>query len=290
MVVPSGNDLKCDYVDPPSIQFGEHIPFRWSLEKSQNIQSLLTCGSNGFDATKVNVVADTLICEFSLKDARGTTYTFTRPCAQKLDYNSSNLRLFSRFTLAGTNFGNAYSRAMGASYIPASDRSSKFTNYGEYQISLEKIYYTQCLSAGSGYITQSKVYDRRVCSYNIAVTRPYLIQKGSALSSNSNDALSNFYGFSSNAGTTNILSKYGINITNTPLSSYNGSTNLTYLLTQFVTKYSGLAVSANNMVSGIKKVPNKEIYVYDGNMTYAQNTTQNKAMTIIVKNGNLTVR
>ena len=56
-----GDEPMCAWIDPPSIQAGEYLPFRWDLEVDS---SLLTNSCSDASAGKVD--KDTLMCHFVL--------------------------------------------------------------------------------------------------------------------------------------------------------------------------------------------------------------------------------
>gem|GEM_PF-5323824 len=127
-----------------------------------------------------------------------------------------------------------------------------------------------------------------ICEYNFTVSRPYLMQAGNLLSSNQTDALSNFYGFSSNTKKQNILTQYGIRLTPLTLSKYRPTPTISYLIDTFVTKYDKLSTKTIQYGPATKKVPGENILIYEGNTTLDQTTLAiSKSSTIIVRNGNL---
>jgi hypothetical protein len=117
-----------------------------------------------------------------------------------------------------------------------------------------------------------------------------LMQIWSLISSNATDSLFNFYGFSSNEWSNNILSKYGVTMEKVQLESYAWSTNLHYLIDTFVSKYSQLSVESVTLWANILKVPGKEIYVYRNGLTidWASFDTS-KPKTIIVEQWDLKI-
>ena len=60
--IPGVASPACDYIDPPSIQSNEYLPFRWDLEDVDSLDNV--CSKAG------DVIRDTLTCEFEVTDAK----------------------------------------------------------------------------------------------------------------------------------------------------------------------------------------------------------------------------
>jgi hypothetical protein len=116
------------------------------------------------------------------------------------------------------------------------------------------------------------------------------MQIGQTISSNQNDALSNFYGFSSNNKKNNILQQYEISINSLTLNKFKPDSSINYLLDQFVKKNEQLATRAIEFGPKTNKVPSSNIFIYEGDMTIDNQTLPTtQSSTIIIKNGNLLI-
>jgi hypothetical protein len=81
------------------------------------------------------------------------------------------------------------------------------------------------------------------------------MQIGQIISSDQNDNLKNFYGFTSNNKKNNILEQYQINVDPLTLTKFKPNSSLQYLLTQFSEKISKLATKAIEFGPKTSKVP-----------------------------------
>lgn len=270
----------CTEIDPPSSMEGEYFPFRRDIDDTNVVSS---CTKDG------QILRESMSCVFDLYAGKWWTLsplkTFATPC-----YNVSNFdwALLSTFnSLAADKYGK--SQIMLDSSLIAGI-------YGEYKLRLKKIDYKVCAGTGNTngwvvpYNTFNDSYDETICEYNFTVTRPYLMQLGSLISSNATDSLFNFYGFSSNEWSNNILSKYGVILEKIGLENYAWSTNLNYLIDEFVNKYATLSVESVTLGANTYKVPGKEIYVYRNGLTVdAASFDTSKPKTIIVEKGDLKI-
>ena len=290
------NPPKCAYIDPPSIVVGEYMPYRRWLEVDQTRFTDQACTVNNIG----KIQKWSLKCVFSVFNAKSgrsrdqwetsnAVLQFEKDCGEYQDYASASSRLFNVFNTPSRD-------AYGRSYLTPSD-TLKFTDYGEYKMELTQVKYNMCRSNnnGSGYAFQVQPYDR-ICQYNFVVTKPYMIQKWSTVSTTLDSNLDDFYAFD-DVGT-NIFRMFQGNTTS--IASFTNSANLTYIREKFVNKYLKLAVKydmssqmqGKTSYGSIAKVPGKEIYVFDGKDKRAQITIRNlsnmaKPYTIIVKNGDL---
>lgn len=56
---------QCAYIDPPSIQQGEYLPYRWDIESNISMtNSVATCSTVG------QVLKDSVQCEFTVTNAK----------------------------------------------------------------------------------------------------------------------------------------------------------------------------------------------------------------------------
>lgn len=187
--------------------------------------------------------------------------------------------------------------ALGKFSFPMGD--AMFGKYGEYKIVLEKVEYDYCKD---NHTDNGEVVER-ICDVDFALTKPYMIARtalGTKPQASTTD-LSNFYDINDNP----ILNSTDINnVLVTNESHYNGGTALPSLVSSFVTNYSNLGVTVNNasfanLFEGgnqitIKKVPGKQIYIFEGNganrLTLKELDAFDKPFTMIVKNMDLVIK
>ena len=146
------NPPKCADIDPPSINEGEYLPFRWNMDTTSSAAKITNSCSN--NPGKID--ANSMICTFDISNGLQKTRTITAAC------NTSH----SLFTKKIMKYRNTYLDDIGSPFgknVIVFDRT--FTNgiYGEYKIELSKISYKMC--------GNSNVYtsDDRVCQYNFVV-------------------------------------------------------------------------------------------------------------------------
>ena len=270
----------CTTIDPPAIMAGEAFAFRWDINDSLVVDS---CTSNG-QRQWGKVLRDSMKCNFSLYNGHSGTSapikTMQLPCYQP---NTFTQNLLSRFN-------SLSSTAYGRDYLIFDDSIIKGV-YGEYKIRLNKIDFSICwynnwsISTWSIQWSNSAAIqasnERVICEYNFTVIRPYLMQIWNLLSSNQSDSLFNFYWFASNEWTQNILSKYNVNINKVSVNEFWLSSNLTYLMSTFVDKYSKLAQSYLSMWPNATKVPGKNIFVINGDYDYEASKLPGKSTVIV---------
>ena len=224
-----------------------------------------------------------MFCSFALYAGwSGTTSEpltlITLPCVNPSSYDKP---LLASFNAESANY-------IWRSYIQIANTITK-GKYGEYKLQLQKIDYSVCVG-NTGQTIKKIVQSNEsvICEYNFTVSRPYLMQVGNNISSNQTDALSNFYGFSSNSKQ-NILQQYGIRLTPLTLNKFKPNANAEYLVSQFVKKQEQRAVKSIEFGPKTSKVPWSNIFIYDGDITLDEQTlASDEISTIIVKNGNLT--
>lgn len=276
------SEAKCAEIDPPSIQAGEPLPFRWNLEADATTTS---CGVGAIGKIK----EDTLLCRFTIVNAAGTQVDqFTKPCTtqelkQKAWYND-----FAR-TLSETNpdARNMLSRSQGNSAWDSSIIENGRTVYGEYAIALDQVSYQICTSNGSGSsFSSNRIYNTdRVCQYNFAITSPYLIQKGVSFSTFADDTkkLSSFRQMRNQETLLAGLRFKEVTLSKSETTNVLQSLITTYRsrATEIVTDLSRLSMDGTRL----KKVNTSEIYMTTDTLTIdTQGKTFNggKATTLLV--------
>lgn len=281
-VILSYEPPSCTEIDPPSVMEGEYFPFWWDIDDSNVVTE---CTASG------QVLRSSMRCYFDLYAGKNGTLS----AVKTIETSCYSPDLFQGTLLSP--FNSLSADKYGRYQIPLA--SSLINNtYGEYKLRLKRIDYKVCANSGaldngsvSPYNTFNDTYDETICEYNFSVTRPYLMQVGSLFSTNASDSLYNYYGFSSNEGTQNILNKYGVQLSRVALEQYVGSANLSYLIDSFTKKYADLAVQYLSMGSNASKVSGKEIYVFNSSYTYDESKfgSTSTPKTIIVTNGDLKI-
>ena len=280
---------KCDYVDPPSINKWEILPFRWNMEEiaknnswyKTDIYTISSCDANTLGKANRN----TAKCEFIIMRANsaGNQEQVAKiNLTNCFNANTSPL-ILSAINKQFAKIPNANKVFDGYSHY---DGTSLFPSYGEYIIRLNKISYESCISTTTKdvinnkdittYWRQSNTYSKAVCDYNFAVTKPYSLNRWASISSIWNESFSDYYGFGANS---NIASNLAIKSIATK-DLYSDS--IKTAIDSFVNKYE----KTNKTSAG--KVQNKDIYILDGDYTWTD-SKQTSAATIIVK-WNLTIK
>ena len=276
--------ILCESIDPPSVNVGEYLPFRWTMETPDSkVKFVNNCGQA--EDGKTNIIksdsVDDPICHFAMRNGKGEVVEFSRYCFGKQDLQQ--YPLFNSFLdtrpVTLKHYLSAYTDPLkwGTSFIgPANwkerEDRKQLSVLGEYALGLTKTTFKTCnkvttavnntstsstyVVSPTRYISVNKAGFGRECSFNFTVTKPYFVQQGQSLATRSVDeqTIKSFYGFTSNTAGQIIA-----NITQ--FNNYNVSQNLDYLVWQFVNKYSQLATAE---AGNFSKVPNKEIYIYRG--------------------------
>ena len=277
----------CFYTDTAiSVQEGEILPF-WRELDIDPASVTNSCSANGDDDGKV--VQWSFICDFSLfnKDGEVLREGFRNinnvDCA--IDMRQWQ-RIFDYF-LEDSLFIDTTRAAYGKYFIRMPELA--WLDLGEYKISLEQVRYDYCDWSQQVRGTPFN----RVCQVNVAVTRPYLMQRG-AVSSVTNDNLDDFFSLDG----WRIVDDIDLRAIDTINGSfYNGWAALDTLLNGFVQKYETLAITIPwadidwLVAGGLAKVPWKDIFVLwgDGLVTYQERADFEKPVTIIVPDGDLVI-
>lgn len=312
----------CGMIDPPDVMIGEYVPFWWSYEDKSDIKQVSDCNmlhKGNSDPSKVYVINSKdeygQFCYFRLKNHDEVGSSFVKYCNVKQDFATSAL---TKSYLGGSSsvVRNSYQSAMGASYIAPNywyiewGATKQFDQLWEYQIIWDKISFYTCNRqevwsgtanvAGSQLlsVTYKRSTTRQVsandvtCSMNMTVTSPYMTQQN---------------GLSASTSDQNVMDRIkkldGVRVlstspTTTVWSSYQGSSNLGYLVSTFVDKYSQLATQKSSLplvIAGtLKRIPgNKNIYVASSTNTTSVVTLTSSTpvgdVTLIVPNGNVRI-
>jgi cysteine-rich repeat protein len=259
-VPPTTDDPpKCAFIDPPSIQLGEILPFWRGIEDDSEVTSQNLCTAAG----EGKIPQSSLRCHFTVDAPDGTKYTFDESCT------TDKLKSVWWYSDLQKDLWEQFSPQRGQSYIDTSKRSAQV--YGEYTITLDKISYAICVETAAATTTSparyamdfDQAYEWRVCQFNFAVTTPYLIQKGTSLSSFSDDVqrLRKFL---------RIDGRSVLNVSSISLLEQTTRSDMFATMKKSVYAAANKAVQAvdvahplGSMNSGFKKVPNQELYVID---------------------------
>ena len=171
---------------------------------------------------------------------------------------------------------------------------------GEYKIVLERVNYLQCIPEDpedpqndAKVWTQMDPYPR-VCEVDFTLTDHYILQKTPAgnitASSTELDKYYNIDGvqlFGRNEGILKDILSVGN-------ADYKATSQVSDALTKFINNYSKLAIKVNapsNFATSVevRKVPGKEIYFVDGDLTLTT-TVAAKPFTIVQTRGNTTIK
>ncbi len=291
---PSGITVgvQCSYIDPPSINVGEYMPYRWDMEYGYYRpggagygQATSACTSNTGDV-RINI--DSLDCEFSLNGPNGASKTWVQKC-----YSNPNLPLINTaFSSAKIKYDLPNPGGLGAVQITG----SYYLGLGEYRLEMRVINGRLCNG-------NALTLGDRICQMNFGVTKQYAVSRTPTGTSSSTKDLDDY----KRQDNTKVLQ---VNELIKVLDSFALSNADTNLIAQMVNKYVTLAVKVdtiddkldNNTTvtkAGVSKVPGKNIFVIDaktpdgkrGTITVLENATFSKgAFTLIVINGNLTVK
>lgn len=306
--------LQMSYVDPPDVMVWEFIPFWWQIQEDPNVELVDKCEDVGagtnwmryiIGAVKSDAVTlhpDGLTCEFQLFNASETWPRILRPCNLKKLFETSELTSSYLTRKNSTTELTSYNNANGASVIFPADWGTSFTKLWEYGINWKSITFTPCVRKEDTTTTTSawwvvtttvtvrhEKWVRHTYTpagnniFRMTVSQPYVVQKnGLSASSLDSEIIERIVDSNGQSVISSVIESN---------RSLSGSSTIWYLVGSFINKYLALAKEPNDiswMVWG-RKVPNKEIYVYQGDQNiFVSNGLGNK--TIIVKNGDLTIR
>ncbi len=272
----------CTQSYSPNVMAWEYFPF-W-----RNIDDRLITNSDSCTPGKIPVWS--VMCYFSLYNGKQWTdksiYDFMQPCISLSTYNQPLLSFFNPISAS----------FMWRSYIYM-DTNKVNDTYGEYKLSLNKVTYNVCGTSGDVSKKQINWVDliwwtsqSVICEYNFTVTRPFLIQVWNNISTNQTDRLKNFYGFASNQWKMNILDQYSIPLNLLTISKFTINNNISYLINQFISKVDRISVVDITYWPKAKKVPSSNIFVYDGDLVYSEETKPtSQPHTIVIRRWSLTI-
>jgi hypothetical protein len=276
----------CDYIDPPSIQANEYLPYRWDLEDVENLKT--SCEGAG------DIIRNSLTCEFTVKDAKWAPIDrYSQPCGDPVPDKLTR---------------SAYVQVMRSLWYDPDDQRIKpygfdsrkfaFTSLGEHKITVELKSYNRCVAWTNGALTQERVTQMtkpRVCEMNFAVTTPYMVSRW---------PLGNFT--SEKDGLTRFLyMPKWLQVFTSPIPAITQKFDVTNEVIDSVNKlveeYKKVAVVVDGLPTQFgkaSKVPWKDIYLFESatdewKITITDDVHSslwNKAFTIIVTRWHLVVK
>lgn len=285
--------VKCSYIDPPAINVGEYMPYRWDMEYgsyqeggSSYSSATTSCTSEPNDG-RIN--KNSLVCEFSLTGPNGASKVWTQPC-----YSNAGLPLIqTAFQAAKIRYDmNIFPGGFDAKQITG----AYYLGLGEYRIEMRTISGRLCNGT-------SIAMEDRVCQMNFGVTKQYAVTRTSKGTASTTKDLDTY----KRQDESKVLQTNEMIKALDPFTLVNADKNL---IVQMVNKYVNLAVKADTIEDKlannttvtkaiVSKVPGKNIFVIDaktpdgkkGLITVLDNSTyQGGAFTLIVINGDLVIK
>jgi len=275
----------CAYIDPPSIQEWEFLPFWYDLELNPKFSEVDSCS---WPLDEGAVVKWSSVCHFSLSNGQSEDrVTFTLPCLpdeerkdrwyQANPWYNDNPKLILSSMLNEAMVSMWWDGNMVADlarwYIQMNRNIVQWT-YGEYQISLYSIEYDRC---DAQWDVESHRSDQRLCAMNFSVSNGFMTQK-TVLNTQANTDLSDYKNLEWKSV---VASSDFENVTiDGNKVSYDGK-KVRDISNEFIDIYAKNAVvdaprrtlpfDIENITNvRLKKVPNDNVYVYDG----AKNPTE----------------
>jgi len=272
------------------------MPFRWKLDIKANKLSKL---AEDHECDPGDIKKDTMKCTFKLYNGDNkqsnddADKTFVEDC-YNIDGRSTYSNLFDYFK-NNSAFGSE-NTAFGKFAFTISSAVTRGI-YGEYKLVLDQVDYEYC---GDDERRHDGNPVGRICEVNFAVTRPYLAQKSAfGLTPKSTDI--DLDGFMDIQGNDIVRSTDLDKIMTVDANEYDGGQEIKTKMAAFITKYEKLAIKIDkskltsleglDAVTTIKKVPNQDIYIFQGNGgEITLKGTFEKPFTIVTKGINVHVK
>jgi uncharacterized repeat protein (TIGR01451 family) len=288
----------CWYTDTViSVMKDEVLPIAWDVEISSGVvetSSQCNASNNGM------IVKDSLECTFRIynkneesdtRDWWASSFDRTLPCNTQ-QWKNSNGELYKAFQNDPLFVERPYGSFLVGVDVDVNGNKLDLKNwYGEYKVSLDKVSYSYC--DGNGKSTKSPNVYARVCQINIAVTRPYLMQKSNTIYK-SNDTLKDFFVLGYPDKTIISATQFDSLSERTQLSSLEYKWSIKTLTENLVKKYESIAVKVDTgklwSLANAKKVPGKAIYIVEWDSTFEPGYGPTTPTTLIVKNGDLVIK
>lgn len=287
-----------------SINTGEILPFYRNIEKlgsdhyvvDDNAAEGKSCQRTG------DIALNKMKCTFAIynggryKQTNHPYKTKTFDCFEV--NNSSNKRAESKLI-------KDFLRQQKFNFLSSEDRSFAFRSrieafekfgedadvLGEYKLVLEKVDYLQCIADGDKMEWKKMDPYPRVCEVDFALTSPYILQKTPAGNIQKSQTDLNLY---TNINGDQIFAgenSYLKDVLSVNDFTYQANPDTEKALENFIKTYSKLAVNAakSSLGNNVKKVPGKEIYFVDGDITLTKGQIQ-KPFTIVNTKGTTTIK
>jgi hypothetical protein len=264
------------------------MPFRWTLDIKP--KTLETKNAN-HQCDPGDIKRDTMWCTFKIYNGDKTQLdntdakTFREPC-YNIDGRSAYTTLFDYFK--NSNAFASQAKAFGRFTFTISSAVTKQV-YGEYKLVLDEVNYEYC---NDNEQRQKGNPVGRICEVNFVVTRPYLAQKSAfGLTPKSTDI--NLDGYMDINGNDIVRNTDLDKIMTVNANEYDGGQEIKTMMASFITKYEKLAIKIDKSklsnlgglenVTTIKKVPNQNIYIFQGNGDITLNGAMTTPFTFITK-------
>jgi len=260
---------------------GEYVAFRWDLE--QNSSFSYASDTSCANKPTGTILKNDMICHFSLYNGKSQNpiTTVSEPCfGSKWGNNAIFKDEYFKDKRIQSSIWKSYLKVWP---------DLVGTTFGEYQIVLDRITYSYCDASS----IQQKTYDGRVCAMNFAIANGYLMHEWVGLSTISDTDLSKFKNLAGDP----IIPQQELRSITRLMQAVASSSDRDYLLEKVVNENTKLATTSvdriwttNILSSKLKKVPAKEIYIVEGDLTIRNVTsTKDTSYTLIVRHGTLTV-
>lgn len=234
---PRVQEPVCAEIDPPALQVGEYLPFRWDLEATDDVD-LRAQSCKDISASKT-IPGGSLYCNFGIFNGSSLDAPIIEldhiPClADK--WKEDGVRLFN--DVPGVKNMNY----MGRWYTKIDQIDTKGI-YGEYQIQLMSVDYERCsIDASGAKLTLGErafgENESRICAMNFAVSDGFMLQQGATLSTTNGDQLVNYRYLDGRA----VIGLRELQLlSDKKLATYQAG-DIAYLTTTFVDRYVTRAV------------------------------------------------
>ena len=297
----------CRYNDTViSVMSGEVLPVAIDIEIPNSWQTVNSSNDCGTKSSDGKIIRDSLQCTIKIfnKDEETTNpqwASFSKVYDCELKERSHTSSLFSSFKNDEFFVQNPYGTFLIDVGGPNTNTSNGLVlkwfdgkdSYGEYKLSLDRVDYNYC----KGGTSVPGNHYARVCQINIAVTKPYLMQKSNITYKPSTD-ISDFWTIGADFKTLISTTQFNNISEQINLNTLDYKGKVKTLTNDLVEKYKKLAVlvGSSSVLEGLKKVPGKSIYIVKstlGNTLVLDankfSDTSNSTTFIMEGNGNLQI-
>lgn len=301
----------CSYIQSPAIQTNEILPLRWDLWLHSNIDTIRTCTASNINKIPVT----SLMCTFSIVNSDGTQGNITVPCIQENE-QWQDLSTSSVSTLESTlltqmaedmqNQTYILEETLGRGYLILENLIENIDTLGIYRIQLTAVSYDECMGNNGNYDFVNKEYTWNICHIDVAVSRPFSLHT-TALDTKTSSTLQQYKYLNGDTLTqdTSYLTIDTSSLAEWETVTYNNKSvreSAEEILNEYASKAKNLVQNRNSLPFAIQnqdlrifKVPNQEVYLYDGRTqwnTWVIRITESwptQAYTLLVKNARLII-